>query len=83
MQRVSKSGQYEFAYFEHGGSGMDSIKISKKQQEILDTRMALVMIRQLKKEGVITGQELKKMEEEAVNLVPDLFEEHGEGKVCF
>ncbi len=61
---------------------MDSIKISKKQQEILDTRMALVMIRQLKKEGVITGQELKKVEE-AANLVPDLFEEHGEGKVCF
>lgn len=62
---------------------MDSIKISKKQQEILDTRMALVMIRQLKKEGVITGQELKKVEEEAANMVPDLFEDHGEGKVCY
>ena len=76
---VSKSGHY----VEHGGNGMDNIKISKKQQEILDTRMALVMIRQLKKEGVITGPELKKVEEEAANLVPDLFEDHGEGKVCY
>ena len=62
---------------------MDNIKFSKTQQEILDTRLAIVMIRQLKKDGMITGQELKKVEAEAAKLVPDLFEDHGEDKVCY
>ena len=62
---------------------MDNIKLSKTQQEIMDTRLAVVLIRQLRKDGLITKQELKKVEAEAEKLVPDLFEDHGEDKVCY
>ena len=60
---------------------MGYITFTEIQQEILATRMAFVLIRELKKEGLITNQELKKVETEAAKLVPVLFDDDGKRKV--